>query len=77
MFAWPFHSHNMQPFALLGLFTDQNWNDRFPYPFYILQLVKSLAFPNTWDLKKATLSVGTSLYVQAIIGSTSPPDTLN
>lgn len=73
MFAWPFHSHNMQP---LVLFTDQNWNDRFPYPFYI-QLVKSLAFPNTWDLKKATLSVGASLYVQAIIGSTSPPDTLN
>ena len=63
MFAKPFHSHNMQPLALLGIFRDQNWNDRFPYPFYILQLVKSLPFHNTWDLKKVTLSVGASPYV--------------
>ena len=42
MFSRLFDSHKIHLSALLGIFIYQN--DRFPQPFHILQLVKSLPF---------------------------------
>ena len=48
MFCLPFKAIKIHPLALLGLFTDTN--DRCPYPFIILPVVKSLPFhvPEAW-----------------------------
>ena len=47
-FSQHFYSHKILLIAVLGAFTDLN--DRFPNPFYTLQLVKPLPFhiPETW-----------------------------
>ena len=41
-FSRLFRNHKIHLSALFGLFIDRN--DRFPYPFHTLQLVKFLAF---------------------------------
>ena len=48
--------------ALLGLFTDLN--DRFSYPFYILYLLKSLRFTDSfscpWETQALTFSINST-----------------